>query len=437
MLTLASNAALGVSASTAGSVIVAADRLRRVLGLRAWHVWQVLCAHRDRDGYTHITVRGIARARGFVAINHRTVEDALRRLEAAGLVQRIDWMPREVQRGARTIKRSVYIRRVLGALLPDDGCGSRAAIPEVTKNWGSTAAVWGGRRAGAGRRKRGEGMAEKNQVPGGVSNSSTGTDKREESKRVSITSEESLLPSEAKPAARASRAGDASSFLMGERTSPVTLLATPAPGLPPYPGVSVIECARIPDPPKLREEDGPEVWAVLLATLFKNAVEKRYGVREFQFRNEATIRRSKHFNKLQLFAEKLFAHDIPPGAWVAFRVDEWKANTKERRSGAPETPTVGYVFSMRAVTDMRWRFREAMGDGDIGGRALYGKSHRELLRRYTKMHAAINAGMRKAEARERAFPGDLWDVLLDAARAESAELRRNLSMQVKRGDFLW
>ena len=444
MLTLARDAALSVRPEIAGAAVVPLARLQAKLGRRAWHVWQVLCAYRDRDGFTHITVKGIGRAKGFVAMPAKSVQHALRRLELAGLVKAVGWLPRDVHRGAALIHRWVYVRRVFGAVLPDDNRGRRAAVPAVTKNWGRAAAEWGGKRTGSGRPKRGEAMKRKNQVGPTPKESSGATDIREEESKSISTSDESFFPSGKKSGAefepRRKAASLSSSEVAGTRSSPGPLLATPSPGLPPYPGASLIEVPRIPDPPKLREDLSSEEHAVQLATIYRKAVEKRYpGVRVFQFRNEATIRRSKHFDALIRFSEKLIEHDIPPASWVAFRVDEWRERAREHKhkAGMPELPTVNYVFSSRAIGEMRWRFRAEMGDGAIGGSVVYGKSHRELLSRFHRMHSAINRGMPKAEARARAFPGDLWDVLLDAARAESAELRRSFSIQLNRGDFLW
>lgn len=437
------NTPIGVYEEIAGRHVVPLALLKAKLGFGAFHVWQVLCRFRDRNGYTHITAAGIARAKGFVKTSPHVVKDALAKLQVAGLVEPVGRRVRRVPTRLGEADVLVYERRVRGACLPHIDGEERVVIPDATKKWGMTAASWGGKRKGAGRR------AKESSTPAALE-SSTPTYKREESKRVR-EGELSFASQRKDSGARNERAPAAYSLLhtegnpmseekaeglpqiVGARRHPTRLLSTPITGLPPYPGASLIEVPRVPQPPLLLETDGPEDHAKILATLFRNCVEKRYAIRCFLFR-KGDIKRSKHYAKLVEFAKLLIAHEIPPAAWIGWRVDEWLANRKGDR---PQLPPVAYVFNVRTITETRWRFREVYEDGQIGGRMLFTKSHRELLRRFQLLHAAINRGADKAKALARYFPDDLWDVLLDAARCESADARQDFARRLKRGEFLW
>ncbi len=146
----------GITSAAAGDAVVLETELQRKLGRAAWHVWTVLIARRDPGGETHITGRGILRARGFARNVRQTSEldRALRRLETAALVTPVGRVFRAVPSRTGVVERQVYVRNIWGARLLrlSPSAPAECAVPIATKVWIATASTWGGARPGAGRR---------------------------------------------------------------------------------------------------------------------------------------------------------------------------------------------------------------------------------------------------------------------------------------------
>ncbi len=444
----------GVSALAAGDAVVQATELERALGAPAWHVWHVLLSCRDATGETHITHRGILRARGFVrAVKHGTqVDRAMRRLETAKLVQPIGKVFRNVPSRAGEIERQVYVRNVWGARLlrTSPTAPAEYAVPTATKGWIMTAIVRGGARPGSGpkpKRSRHtfESKTYSNVCPGlpPVSIQTCAPSKRSKSKNVNtLTRGGILLPTEEEVHAAASAAGslfefetDLGSVLAGSSTHRGVGLADPIPGVPLYPGHSVVSPATTPDAPELEVGAGYPAFATAMVRAYRGAIEKRFGRQKRPILARGDITRSKHFAHLTAFADELIRHEIPPATWCIHRVDLWRELAKGKN--LPKTPSLTWVFNMKAISDeLRWKFRAEYGAGRIGGRAVFSKAHLKLLAIYGAMKRDL-ATMKKADAVAKHFPNGLYDELVDQARRDAAETRYRLECDIQRGRHVW
>lgn len=456
----------GISALAAGDAVVLEVDLKRALGRPAWHVWMVLTKLRAVDGETHVTHAGIQHAKGFVPMkSHAEVDRAMRRLEAAKLVQPIGWVFRTVPIRGGEIELQVYVRNVFGACLQKLGEARRSecAVPTATKAWISRAPRWGGARAGTGPKPKKDSSVyrETYSSTGQRSNaetySSTGHLGASASIQVQapieimkrsnvrvLTGRGILLPSEEE--VHGAESAPVLSSIREEATEVGTVFAGTAPrlvgsisdpieGVPPFPGHSLVSAALVPPAPKLHADTPTVTQATMLARAYRGAIEKRFGRQKHPILARGDISRSKHFVHLTTFAEELIAHDIAPAAWCIHRIDVWRKLPKS--PSRPLTPSITWVFSLDAISDAkRWKFRAEYERGSLGGRMIFSKVHLRLLAIYNAMHADLRR-MRKADAVAKHFPNGLYDELVDQARRESAEISYRLSGDVARGRHVW
>lgn len=216
---------------------------------------------------------------------------------------------------------------------------------------------------------------------------------------------------------------------------PVHLIGTVASGVPPFPGQSIVGAAIVPHPPLLKKEaKAPELVAMMMGA-FKGALEAVYDVR-LPRRKKATVK-AKDRKVLLEAAAILIEKDIPPATWCYFRIDRYKNAKLAPGAKRPAHPPLAYVFSKAALTEKRWQFRAAWGDGLIGGRVVFGPKQRALLQRYREMCSAINNGATRADATKNFFPADTYWEAVDAVKLEINEAQNKLLMQVERGVYVW
>lgn len=143
-----------VALPVAGRCVVSIADLRAKLGRGGFRVWESLITRRNRDGFTHVTRKGLATAESFVAVSDKTVQRALARLRSAGLVSDCGWQELLVpvgRKGAKAV-RKVFVRRVYGARVGRSQDGeTQALVPVETARWIEAASSHGGRRRNAGR----------------------------------------------------------------------------------------------------------------------------------------------------------------------------------------------------------------------------------------------------------------------------------------------
>ena len=466
----ASSRLVGVEHRVAGFAEVRESDLHAKLGVRSWHVWQVLCARRDRQGFTHVTVNGIAKAEGFVEMSCANVRAALPRLLDAALVENVGYQSRRVACGAGFGYRKVFVRRVLGArLLSVVGEDGRCAVPQETKEWMAMAKTWGGKRDRSGRKGTAarasggdqrhlknapeEAAAGFSSVAGTVS-SVAGTPGFQVSlsnstyvqgTRALVRSGSSFQGKKNAPGGAQVvpllRDGEEVGLSGGAIVTPAQL-ATPLRGVPPYPGNAIVSPAVTPDPPKLVSTDPEEYRVKLLAMAYQGAVEKLYGKRVFTLAK--TSPRHRHWRSLVLAAEALERYDVTPAAWFTWVVRKWyaiKTHTNGWKEGQPVAlPPIGYVLSLKRLEERLddEEKRYVVTDSALGGRLVFGKVHKKLLVRYGEMRAALNANpAERAQVVERFFPGSSYEDMVDAAKREAIEIRQRMEDDAARGRMIW
>lgn len=429
----------GVRADVAGDVVVDEEELARKLGASAWLVWQVLAAKRSREGVSRCYGSQLMNARGFQSFSKRVMQKALRRLEQAGLVERIGYqeLPTATKAGVRMA--SVHTRKVFGArLLHVVGTVAKVAVPRSTAAWMATATGRGGARSGAGRRSNRiqavSPITEFKRYPIMCNSSSVGT------KGLMVSSS----PSEKKESAP----GGATSSLVSESESAIgtaiigsasraqhVAIASIGADVPPYPGYSIVSPAIVPHPPLLKETaKGAELVAVLM-NAYRGALEAFYDVR-LPRRKNATVK-PRDRKVLLAAAAVLFDKKIPPATWCWWRIERYASAKLPAGAKRPAHPPIAYVFSEKALTTNRWMFRAAWGDGLIGGRMVFGPKLKALLQRYREMHAAIVQGATRRDAKQNFFPDDLYDQMVDAAKIEANEMTNKLILRIERGEYVW
>ncbi len=436
---------VGVEHRVAGFATVPEEELKVKLGRPAWHVWLVLCARRDRQGLTHITTKGIARAEGFVPMHEKNVRDALVRLTRASLVEVIGWQPKQVPCGKRWTTRDVYVRRVRGARMLSLAGAERVAVPEETRAWLESAATHGGKRMGAGRKKSNQGLSTSNQglsTPPGL-----GANQGLSPSSVYVSGESLRTRSSQEKNAPTSGASvlrfedERGAGFGGGAARPLPSPSFPLAGLPPYPGDSIVRAAEVPPPLKLSPSDPEDYQVRHLAACFRGAVERQYGSKCFLLANLSP--RSKSYALLAKAAQQLIAYDTAPAAWCIYAVRRWwlaRTHTGGWTEGMPvPLPPVGVIFS---ASQMEKRLadeedREVVASSAQGGRLALGKTHKALLVRYHDLRRAIGQGMPREEALAKFFPASTYDDMVEAARAEAVDMRNRLEDEIKRGRMPW
>jgi len=461
------------------------------LGYSAWHTWQVLARKRDRKGITHITTLGITACRGFTPIAEHKVRLALRVLVRVGMVENLGWrwVRVPVPGGRKSLR--VFVRCVHGArLLTTEKGKLEVIVPREVKEWLMNS-TRGGKRKGAGRPKKiraverlaevirladyrpAEAQVEASSSAGlnteriaSFGNQTRAARNQTRAARteikpalaISITTKRtvrsaSLGRDSSKEETRRSAGGEGfsssletevdgvGSMLSGTINKNPIMLNSVLANVPPYPGRSIVAAADVPPPQKITPDLDDANRVKLLAAFYRGAVEKQYGKRLHALKNISP--RAPSWGVLVKAAKLLEDYDIPPAAWCMWIVRRWysiKTHTNGWKEGMPvPLPPVNFVFSTSQIekrcADPEDRY--VVLDSAQGGRVVFGKTHKLLLKRYTNMRAELNRGADRAATVKKFFPGTAFEEMVDAARGESMELRSRMESDMKLGRMIW
>ena len=461
----------GIAPTLAGAQLVPLLDLRRALGERTLEVWLRLCARRDRfTGLTHVSVEGLGEARwqkGARKFMPRSVQASLARLREAGLVidQGRKWA--RVRQGVVWAVRQVWYRQVLGALLARDSRGlDEAIVPYVTADWMRTAKGWGGAREGAGRRPKVPREVESSWGVRNQADVSEGEFKLvsrsiDPKKRDPKGTDVSATQRQAADAAQAfaSDEREAEGLAIGSVRREVAPAFGALPGLPPYPGASVVRAATVPPPPKLHPDDGWERHLALLARAYEGAclhrwpVEQRartrqrgaakgqtYMLRPTGMLGHPTSAKWDAFRDVcREASDLLMALDVSPHAWASFSAQRWKGMQEhrdgERTGKVAKWPPVAWLWSPKRLAEDG--SSQAVAECAEGGRVVYGQIHKQLLARYAELHRAASLGTPIAQALADTMPIAEYDRLVLEARREAQEIQDDLRRRARAGEWLW
>ena len=464
-----------LNSTVTGTVPVPENRFEKVLGENAFHVWQILCAHRDARGMTTITYSGMQRAKQFARLNDDQIKRALKRLCKSGLIRdlvsRRIRMERPVGRQGKTAEVWAFPRIVFGCR-GISVAGPIVLVPGWVWGWIKTAVHRGGARKGAGRPQN---SVEKRFKLPPTSNNQTAPpiihinngfqiSIRNVASRASRViphgvfdatlpsfpasnnpaQENVILKTESNVDDPASsnvilKAADSSPAReeLGSKLGGSRKRHPPPPGVngvPPYPGPTVCPPALVPPPLELPDDVQGLDAAWWLAKAFRGAVESRYKKRCWVLPSVAKLEKSKYLKLLVEAAELLRDYMAPPAAWASFSVDLWRKH--EIGKGQPR---LNWVYSLKRIEEQHsWGRRE----GYISRRAIYPKAAQVLMVRYRCMRVALaNVGAQTRQevqsVVEQWFPDDLYERLGQAARERAADDQRRINAAAARGDWMW
>ena len=463
-----------LSSTITGTVPVPEDRFEKVLGENAFHVWQILCAHRDAQGMTTITYGGMQRTKQFTHLNTKQIERALKRLRKSGLVRdlvrcRIK-MERPVGRQGKTAVVWAFPRIVFGCR-GISSTGAIVLVPGWVWGWIKTAVRRGGARKGAGRPQN---RVEKEFKLGGIKNNQSGvpiyihsnglqSSRRNVAFRAAHETPHGVFdavlpnfPAHSNPAQESAILKAESSADDPARRSVILETASSSParaelgsklggsrkrqppppgvnGVPPYPGPTVCPPALVPPPLELPDDVQGLDAAWWLAKAFRGAVESRYKKRCWVLPSVVKLEKSKYLKLLVEAAELLRDYMAPPAAWASFSVDLWRKH--EIGKGQPR---LNWVYSLKRIEEQHsWGRRE----GYISRRAIYPKAAQVLMVRYRCMRVALAdvGAQTRQEVQsvvEQWFPDGLYERLGRAARERAADDQRRINAAAARGDWM-
>lgn len=471
-----SSRVVGVDAAVAGFAVVEEAKLARRLGPRTWHVWQVLTTRRARDGATHVTIDGIAGAKGFTPTPVHAVRRSLGLLVACGLVRNDGWRWARVPAGrGKFVKAKVFFRTVYGTRLLATETGKReVSVPRRVKEWLMTENR-GGARKGAGRKSQTP-MAEviklddyRSSEPQTIKDRAARTGIKDRAARIkdraarkesntalaiskttkhAVTSTLGVRGSSQEKNAPTSGAGSLVSLSdeTGEGFKGHVKRAPPAmnallTGVPPYPGASIVSAAIVPNPPKFTPDHDEGYRVRLLAAFYRGAIERQYGKRVHLLSNLTP--RAKSWGILAKAAKLLEDFDVSPAAWCIWAVRRWyliRTHTNGWKAGMPvPLPPIGVVFSSKMISERceDEEKRYVVADSALGGRTIFGKTHKLLLVRYAEMRSELMRGGSRRETVAQFFPGSAYEEMVDAAKAEAIETRSRMERDAKMGRMIW
>ncbi len=204
--------------------------------------------------------------------------------------------------------------------------------------------------------------------------------------------------------------------------------------IPPYPSVGFIGVPKIPPPPSLSSDLSDEASVKKLAEAYRGAFESRYNKRSYVM-TRGSVKRSKFYKSLVASAHFMRENDIAPASWAAFSLDSWISFSEKNEGAKTKPPPVNWVFSMKRLEErLGWFDREASSYG--GGRLLFTRKHKDILRRYDGLKRAAQRELITEALIEKWFPGG-WEKHYDMAKKEAAADQARLRDIVRRGDFVW
>lgn len=201
--------------------------------------------------------------------------------------------------------------------------------------------------------------------------------------------------------------------------------------VPPFPGPSLIQPARVPFPP-LVDLDAPLPDRV-------RALVDVYGVqlrRKFSARARPLMRggvqQMKDYVDLCVATYSLSEHKIAPASWCAFSMDVW-------RERSPKTPPrIAWVYGCSRLDERRWWFHQEQGRYE-GGQTHYGEQHLALVRRWYAMQkdlvASCDTGVAAVVAKH--FEPGEYKMAVDQCVLEAKRLQQIVNEQCARGEWSW
>ena len=206
------------------------------------------------------------------------------------------------------------------------------------------------------------------------------------------------------------------------------------PMMPPYPSVGFIGVPKVPPPPLLSDDLSDEDCVKKLGGAYRGAFESRYGKRSYVM-TRGSVKKGKFYKSLVTSANFMRDNEIAPAAWAAFSLDCWISFGEKNEGANKKPPPVNWLFSMKRLEERAgWFDREASSYG--GGRLLFTRSHKDLLRKYEGLKRAAHKELLTEELIEKFFPGG-WEKHYDSARKEAAADQARLRDIVRRGEFVW
>lgn len=434
-------------------------------------VWYHLVALREKYGRVHVTVPGLAKAKGISPAAERSVKRALRRLREAGVVRDLGW--RKIRQQGNVIE--VYEREVYGAqvtrvdlMFPIDVWPKLNALPDAKAH--------GGSRTGTGKYPRHSSGPTPHAKPAKLAQSiqvappgdtgplecprphSSGPTPHHSSGPPTVslyvaTPQPSLLRKEGaadaagpfsgqnNPPAAPARAPrfDRMALLRGQaRYDPPAeaFVALGRGGLPA--GYHAADVSyTLPPPPRVpaddlatRDEQLRFIWKWYRAACMSRGIEiKRLG-------DPLTNVNKRLFEDArEVFLEK----KIRPGVWVAWMLDRVLA-AMPTNARARWVPVPKVVLSPKTLVERRWMFRrDEPGDNiathvtsraGVELKARFGELERRAARLPSRTPAACEALTREL------FPEGPLEARRRAREKTQAEWQEALG-QIQRGNWLW
>ena len=454
-----------IAPEIAGTVKMSTEECRKFLGHGAFLLWLKLLHCRDREGWTHVTYPTLVefhvlnREGNWVGFERQTlkqIEKAFQRLKRAGVVRNVRWFK------TCAAAKPVMQRVVHGCWSVGRRLGWTPTFPGEVWRGIKSLPTRGGARPGAGRPHTKPGpeqprisrscrtRSEFKTGDIGTPNSNGGDNKIDpiigvhrsnsfpseknggETPRSEILSTTPFLdtmsnegPASPQPSTTEPSNGDGSDG----RGSP------PPRSVPTYPSSDLIMPAMTPGPPQLDPNAIEVEWADRLAQAYRGAAEALTGKRCWVF-TRGDITRSKHYARLVAAARALIEHEIPPAAWASFSFDVWRDYT---RSDKKKPPPVTWVFAEGRIHKNRGWFRSDGAGSGMGGRAIFGETHRALLAQYAQMRweLRVTADEDVSGVVERFFPGDTYERMVEASLREAEDIQTSLRHRATSGQYLW
>lgn len=208
--------------------------------------------------------------------------------------------------------------------------------------------------------------------------------------------------------------------------------------LPRFPGVDVIQPARVPPPPLLTG-DNPEQWAVQLWRAYLAVIAP--GSRPVRLADMQALEDTKR-NVLLAAGPVLHARGTQPLPWCKFSAAAWcKFGPGKLRRRCPNLQWVyGSAQLRRADLWYQWR-----GPTTGGVRLAFSPSHRRLIAQYGAMRHAVLEAARSSVLTEEivrsivrsTLPEGQYEAAVEQARLESEMAQVGIDSQLRRGVDLW
>jgi len=200
--------------------------------------------------------------------------------------------------------------------------------------------------------------------------------------------------------------------------------------VPPFPGPNVIASPRVPEPPRIDPELAPVDRAAALMRAFRTTITARYKFPCMTLANR-DLSVQKEYPDLVKSAALLVELGIPPIAWVAWSVDQWR-----QFAAGSKPPSVRWVFSPARIEKWHGWFNNEQS-GYRGGGLITVPAARELYLRFEQMKFALIRGASQADAIAEHLPRAEYERLVALARVQSAEIQLNLNRRLQAGHWLW